>query len=442
MTAFPSGWMQVSLSELVDSNRGISYGVVQPGQHMNNGVPILRVNNLKKGQILAQDIMRISPDIEAKYSRTRLQGGEVLITIVGTVGDPAIATSREIGWNVARAVAVIPPRQGISAKWIQICLSSKNVREKIFSRVNTTVQTTLNLKDIAELDFPLPPDGERLAIEKIICALDDKIELNRRMNATLEAMARALFKSWFVDFDPVRTKSEGCQPFGMDADTAALFPSRLVPSALGDIPEGWTVGTTKDLIALQNGYAFKSSDWIGEGIPVVKIGSVKPGFVDLQDVSYVSEEVAQNANRWRMSVGDILIGMTGYVGVVGRVPPTNNPPLLNQRVGKIVPIKDYYYSLVYVLCRSNEYENHCVALAQGSAQPNLSAPQILSYKLCLPDDVVIAAYNERCKPILDKMLTSMGEISRLSSVRDYLLPKLISGDIRIPDAEKFVRKSA
>jgi type I restriction enzyme S subunit len=202
-------WETVSLSSLLEPGRRISYGIVQPGSPVENGVPIIRVSDIRDGRISTDSPLRVAPEIKEAHSRTRLRGGELLLTLVGTVGEAAVVSKELAGWNTARAVAVIPVRKEVGAYWVQLALSSPEVRARIGSRLNTTVQATLNLGDVAELPIVLPSPKEREAISAILGTLDDKIELNRRMSETLEAMARALFKSWFVDFDPVRAKTKG-----------------------------------------------------------------------------------------------------------------------------------------------------------------------------------------------------------------------------------------
>src|SRR6266508_777643 len=199
-----SEWETVPLGSLIEPSRGISYGIVQPGAPVVDGVPIVRVSDVRDGRIAVSAPLRVAPSIEAAYVRTRLAGGELLLTLVGTVGESAVVPASLAGWNTARAVAVIPVRKELGAYWVKLALGAPGVREIIDSRLNTTVQATLNLGDVARLPIVLPPTPEREAIAHILGTLDDKIELNRRMNETLEAMARAIFKSWFIDFDPVR----------------------------------------------------------------------------------------------------------------------------------------------------------------------------------------------------------------------------------------------
>ncbi|MFN4769432.1 MAG: restriction endonuclease subunit S [Candidatus Kapaibacterium sp.] len=286
---------------------------------------------------------------------------------------------------------------------------------------------TLALGGISVL---LPPLPEQRRIAKILGDLDDKIELNRRMNETLEQMARALFKSWFIDFDPVRAKMEGRIPQGMDAETAALFPSRLVESELGLVPEGWEVGTLRNSIGFQSGFSFKSHDWQESGIPVVKIGSVKPGIIDLTQVSYVSEEIALQAARYRLNAGDMLIGMTGYVGAVGLVPPTDNLPLLNQRVGRFVLKKPGTEALAFWYCatRLPKFRAYVEARSHGTAQANVSGEAIMEFPIVAPSPDILDTFNGNCRSIFDHILSNHSESRTLASIRDTLLPQLMRGE--------------
>jgi type I restriction enzyme S subunit len=281
------------------------------------------------------------------------------------------------------------------------------------------------------LAVPIPSLAEQKAIAAVLGALDDKIELNRRMNAKLEEMARSLFRSWFVDFDPVRAKLDGRQPVGIDPGIAALFPSTFQDSDLGHVPTGWNATTLGACISFRSGFSFKSQDWQESGVPVVKIGSVKPGIIDLSQVSYVSEEIAQQAARYRLSTGDMLIGMTGYVGEVGLVPPSSNPPLLNQRVGKFMLPKAGTESLAFWYCttRQPEFRAFVEARSHGTAQANVSREAIMEYPLVAPVPEVLDAFNRKCQPMLDRILSSHAESRALATLRDTLLPKLLSGEL-------------
>ena len=162
----PDGWVFAPL-ESCAVPRSISYGVVQPGSPVVHGVPIIRVNNFRDMRLDLSDVMRIAPEVEAKYARTRLSGGEVLLTLVGSVGQVAEVPKHCAGFNVARAVGVVKPANGIDAKWIAISLRSPLSQQLLGSRANTTVQTTINLKDVRALPIPIPPQAERAQIAEL-----------------------------------------------------------------------------------------------------------------------------------------------------------------------------------------------------------------------------------------------------------------------------------
>lgn len=260
----------------------------------------------------------------------------------------------------------------------------------------------------------VPDLKEQKAIAAVLGALDDKIELNRRMNATLESMARALFKSWFVDFDPVRAKMEGKQPFGMDAATAALFPSRLVPSPLGDIPEGWEAGRLSDILELLYGKSLTKEDRQSGPYPV-----------------YGSGGVTGYNNQALVNGPGIVVGRKGTVGSL-YWEDRNFFPI--DTVFYVVPKQ--YFSLAYVFSQLE-----CLGLENmntDAAVPGLNRENAYRLDIVKPSQSILTAYTSIASEIRGKIRANNTEIEKLVQSRDYLLPKLMSGDIRIPDAEKFM----
>ncbi len=222
-----------------------------------------------------------------------------------------------------------------------------------------SAQPSLNRNFIYTVSIQIPPRHEQDVIVEMLSALDDRITLLRETNTTLEAIVQAIFKSWFVDFDPVRAKMEGHGPEGMDEETAALFPDRFEELELGVVPKGWHIGVLNDIAAFQNGYAFKSKDWTDAGHPVVKIGDVKPGVIDFSGCSFVSAETVIGLERFRLERGNLLVGMTGYVGETGLVPLREPSPYLNQRVGRLTTqlgLRDMGY--LYGSVRSTEFKQY------------------------------------------------------------------------------------
>ncbi len=358
---------------------------------------------------------------------------------------------------------VVRAKNGVDQGYLYYWMAAEDFVEFATSGSEGTRMPRAKWEHVSRFSRPMLDISEQRAITHILDTLDEKIELNRQMNRTLEAMAQALFKSWFIDFDPVvvnalRAGNPVPEKFAQRAahyrdnpnalhlpeDTLRQFPDRFQDSELGPIPEGWEVGCLENITGFLNGYAFKSKDWTTQGVPVVKIGSVKPGIVDLGSVSYVSEEIAKKADRFRLAPGDLLIGMTGYVGVVGLVPPTPNLPLLNQRVGKFVLEESGTSGLAFIYCltRRPEFKLAVEAKSHGTAQANVSAKGILSIQVTIPPKALRKRFNGLIKPFMDQLLGNCAESTELSSLRDTLLPKLISGELRVPDAEKLVEDVA
>ncbi len=274
----PEGWRVLPLSALVDPERGISYGVVQPGREVTDGVPIVRVADLRGGRVDSTAPMRVAQEIAERYRRTRLVGGEVLLSLVGTVGAVAIAAPELAGWNTARAVGVIPPRHDVDARWLAFTLRSPALQAVMESWCTTTVQPTLNLKEVAQLPIPMPPRNVRDGIVEVLSALEEKIAVNRRTNITLRELASTLFKSWFVDFDPVVAKRDALSPVGMPADAVDLFPGHFEESEVGPIPQGWRVVALDSVANFLNGLALQRyPPRDGDVLPVIKIAELRAG---------------------------------------------------------------------------------------------------------------------------------------------------------------------
>ncbi|MCX8502306.1 MAG: restriction endonuclease subunit S [Alphaproteobacteria bacterium] len=326
----------------------------------------------------------------------------------------------------------------------------------------TSGRQRVSWQALSDFTLALPPPDQRKTIGAVLRKLDDKIAINRRMNQTLEAMAQAIFKSWFVDFDPVKAKiaakQEGRDPqrAGMSAisgkpdaeldalppeqyeqlaATAALFPDEMEESELGQIPKGWKAGSLSNFASFQNGYAFKTKDWTDSGHPVVKIGNVKPGIIDLSGCSYVTHETVNGLDRFALKKGDLLVGMTGYVGETGLVPALDSVGYLNQRVGRISTangINDIGYP--YCLVRDPAYKSYAESKAHGSAQANVSGKDLMDFPAVVPDARAQNIFNAQAEKIINTLLSFHEESQSLIALRDTLLPKLLSGELSVTEA--------
>ena len=406
----PDGWAFTPLESCAVPG-SISYGVVQPGSPVVQGVPIIRVNNFRDMRLDLSDVMRIAPEVEAKYGRTRLSGGEVLLTLVGSVGQVAEVPKACAGFNVARAVGVVRPANGIDAKWIAICLRSPLSQHLLGSRANTTVQTTINLKDVRALPIPIPRPAERLQIADFISALDDRIALLRETNATLEAIAQALFESWFVDFDPVRAKSQGLAPAGMDDATAAMFPDSFAESAMGLVPKGWPIQTLEDLLVLQRGFDLPAQSRTPGCFPIIAASG------------------PSGTHVMAMAKGPGVV--TGRSGVLGRV---------FLELGDYWPlnttlwVKEFRAAtpcFAYELLRLLDFK----AFNAGSAVPTLNRNHIHGLPYVAPARACVEAYERIAMNMHERARVNERQAQTLASLRDALLPRLISGQLRLAEVE-------
>ncbi len=278
-----------------------------------------------------------------------------------------------------------------------------------------SAQPGLSVKTLKIQKVSLPNLSDQRKIAGILSALDSKIENNNKINANLEAQAQALFKSWFVDFTPFKD-----QPF--------------VDSELGPIPQGWKVGKLGDYCEVKSGYAFKSSWWTNKGYKIIKIKNISEnGDINLNDCSCVLPENCDKAKNFIANTGDIVIAMTGAtIGKFNIIPKIDEKFYINQRVGKFFlgekPIEKVPY--IYCFLKQENISTQIIQKGQGSAQPNISGADIESIPMLTPMSIILK-YNKMCQPLFEKILSNRLESKKLSALRDTLLPKLMSGEIKL-----------
>ncbi|WP_442775064.1 restriction endonuclease subunit S [Sphaerotilus montanus] len=427
----PEGWAYETL-ESCSKNGSITYGIVQPGAQVSQGVPIIRVNNFRDMHLDLSDVMHVQPEIAAKYERTKLHGGEVLLTIVGTVGQVAVVSKQLAGFNVARAVAVIHPLPKVSADWIALCLRSPLSRHLLVSRANTTVQTTINLKDLRALPIPVPPEAEREQITALIGALDDRIALLRETNATLEAIAQALFKSWFVDFDPVYAKQQGIAPAGMDDATAALFPDGF--SAEGGLPNGWKMCPVREVVEGIYDGPHATPPEAEDGPVFLGIKNLTGTTLDMSEIRHIAESDWQQWTRRVLPrAGDIVFSYEATLGYFALIPP-NMRCCLGRRLALIRPAsKDgaghFWFHQFVAEPFTRLLEKHTI---QGATVNRIALKEFPSYAVLNPPLAVQLAFDRIVAPLWSRIHENQAQAQTLATLRDTLLPRLISGQLRLP----------
>jgi type I restriction enzyme S subunit len=325
-----------------------------------------------------------------------------------------------------------------------------------FSRYNSgSAQPSLNRNFIYPIEVQVPPLDEQRAIAHILGTLDDKIELNRRMNETLEAMARALFKSWFVDFAPVRAKAEGRDP-GLPKPLADLFPARLVDSELGEIPEGWEVKVLDDLCEVVLG-----GDWgVDEPSPEhtertrcirgADIPDLQAGGMGKMPARYLKPS---SLKKRRLADGDLVIEISGGSPMQSTGRPVLVSDRLHQRLDAplvcsnfcrlLKPEKRACSKFVYLWLRNLYSADEFLQFENGTTGIKNLAFTLFSsrYKLCVPPDSVLAEFEAQVAPAFARQQSTAAEADSLGAVRDALLPKLISGEVRIKVGRELAKET-
>jgi type I restriction enzyme S subunit len=294
---------------------------------------------------------------------------------------------------------------------------------------STDMAPYLSLVDQKRLRISLPPIGEQRAIAHILGTLDDKIELNRRMSETLEAMARALSKSWFVDFDPVRAKAEGRDP-GLPKPLADLFPARLVDSERGEIPEGWRLGALADLSLLN------PEAWMRDTRPArlryVDLSSTKWGRIEA--IAHCDAVEAPSRAQRVLRPGDTIIGTVRPGN--GSYAMISEPGLTGSTGFAVLrPRTAESAAFVYLAATTRDNIDALAHQADGAAYPAVRPEVVAATPIVRPDKQVMDRFSLVADPVLGRVARNEGEARTLGVLRDTLLPRLVSGELRLTDPE-------
>ncbi len=298
----------------------------------------------------------------------------------------------------------------------------------------------LSGSSLKEIRLSLPPLAEQRAIARVLGALDDRIELNRRMNETLEAMARAIFKDWFVDFGPVRAKLEGREPY-LPPEVWSLFPDRLVESELGEIPKGWGVGTLGGLSRKpQYGYtASAKSDPIGPKF--LRITDVnKKAWVEWESVPHC-EITGEDFDRYRLHEGDILIARMADPGH-GCMIEEEQEAVFASYLIRFRPVHERYTRLLQYWLRSDAYWELVREREAGTTRVSLNAKVLGEFPLMVPSDSLMGAFEGQVGSLRARLVANVEESCTLAALRDALLPKLVTEELRMDQTAQSVKEVA
>jgi type I restriction enzyme S subunit len=406
------------------------------------GVRFVKVESITPdGALLPERMAFISPEADSALARSRLRKDDVLFTIAGTIGRVALVPSWVLPANTNQAVAIVrPDPRKVDPRFLKYALSDRRFLQHASERVVQGVQANFSLGELKSAKFLLPSPEEQSRICEVLSALDHRIDLLRQTNATLEAIAQALFKSWFVDFDPVRAKAEGREPEGMDAETAVLFPSEFEQSELGLIPKGWRVQAVYEAAQYINGAAYKAFNPNAErrGLPIIKIAELKSGVTS--QTAFSDEEMP---GKYRIDSGDILFSWSGNPDTsIDTFVWTRGPALLNQHIFRVVPASERDRSITLAMLRF--LRPRFTEIARNKQTTGLGHVTVTDMKemlVTIPPPQVVAAWNRVVDPVVEKSFRAQILTQTLEQLRDTLLPRLVSGKLRLPETESIIEES-
>ena len=330
-------------------------------------------------------------------------------------------------------VAVRADTRKVYPKYLFAALRSEVVRSQIDNMHVGTMIPHFKKGDFDKLLIPMLDEQAQVAVGDFYFTLSERITLLRETNAPLEAIAQALFKSWFVDFDPVRAKMEGRAPEGMDEATAALFPDALEETELGPMPRGWRVGCVDDLCSvITNGGTpsrSKAQFWTGGTIPWFKTGEFSDGFL-LQPNEFITKEALEGSSVKVLPKDAVLMAIYA-APTVGRLGVLTEPATFNQAcTGMVAKVDVGPWFLYWTLFFGREWFN---SRANGAAQQNISKAIVSAYRVVIPHDVILLAFNDVASSIHNRVRENAEQAQTLATLRDTLLPRLISGQLSISD---------
>ena len=423
-------WEAVTLDDISED---ITVGYVGPmaDQYLDAGVPFLRSLNVEPFRINTTDLKYISRDFHQRLKKSALKPRDIVIVRTGKPGSCAVIPDWLLEANCSDVV-VVRPGPKVRPGYISYVVNS-TAAHHIDAHTVGAVQQHFNVASARQIRFRLPPIVEQDRILSILGALDDNIDLNRRMNETLEAMARATFKDWFVDFGPTRAKMEGGAAY-LARDIWALFPDRLDEGK----PEGWitsTIGQEVDVVGGSTPSTKEPAFWGGDIVwATPKDLSALNTPVLLRTERQITDLGLSQIGSGLLPVGTVLLSSRAPIGylAIAQIPTAVNQGFIAMICGKRL-------SNIFVWLWTQANLEVVLRNANGSTFQEISKANFRPITVTVPKPNILRVFDQIVGPLFDRIVSNDMENCSLAATRDLLLPKLMSGEIRVKDAEKIVK---
>ena len=437
--------MERPFEEVIDFREGPG---IMARDFRDDGVPLVRLAGLTPGASVVQGCNYLDArDVERRWGQFRLGLGDVLLSTSASLGRIAVVGIEGVGAIPYTGIIRMRPRDdSLHAPFIRYLLEGPDFQEQAEMVGVGSVIRHFGPMHLKQMTVRVPPLREQRVIAHILGTLDDKIELNRRMNKTLEEMARALFKSWFVDFDPVRAKMGGrWRPGeslpGLPAEHYDLFPDRLVPSELWDVPEGWEIVPLSECIDVARGLSYKGSGLSNHGMPMHNLNSIfEGGGYKNEGIKYYDGEYKF---RHVVRPGDVIVANTeqGHdrllIGYAAMVPARyGDSGLFSHHLYRVRPKSASYFTSDFIchLLNTQSMQDVLSGYATGTTVNMLPVDALGITPVVMPSRQIVTAFDSLASAARKRWEGLVGESQALTSTRDTLLPKLVSGEIRVAEA--------
>ncbi len=401
------------------------------------GVPLVTAKIVKGGRIEKPEEFIAETDFEEWMRRGMPKPGDIVMTTEAPLGEVAQLDDRKVAL-AQRVITLRGKPDLLDNTFLKFLLQSNPVQEELHSRGTGTTVVGIRQSELRRVSLTFPPLAEQKAIASVLVALDDKIELNRRMNATLEAMARALFQSWFVDFDPVRAKLDGRQPVGLDPDSAALFPDSFQESEAGHIPKGWSIEPVGQVVECVGGGTPSTSEpkyWEGgrHHWTTPKDFSSLQAPILLDTDRKLTDAGISKISSGLLPAGTLLLSSRAPVGYLAIAAM---PVAINQ--GFIALKCNHRATNFFMLSWCNTNMAEIKSRATGTTFAEISKRNFRPIGVLLPPTEVMAAFTAKVTPLYAQITANLHISRTLVSLRDTLLPKLVSGEMTIVDVDQIL----
>jgi len=424
-----SNWRVVNLKEVADVNPEL-IDKSWPHKHIS----YIDISSVGQGYLAEKPKVISLADAPSRAKRMVRLGDTIVSTVRPNRRSMLYASDPSPDWIVSTGFAVIRPKQDlISPRYLYSCVFNQSFTDYLVAHEIGAAYPAVSVTDISNAPIPLFPRVEQEAIACILGALDDKIELNRQMCKTLEGIAQAIFKSWFVDFDPVHAKAAGKQPVGLKPEIAALFPDSFVDSELGEIPKGWRVTGLDSLGTFLNGLALQKYPPLNDdSLPVVKIAQLRTN-----DTTNSDRASANIGSEYIVNDGDILFSWSGSLECVIWF---GGAGALNQHLFRVTSAQ-YSKWFLYMWIHRHLPEFRHIAAGKATTMGHIQRHHLEDAKVLVPPTDLLSMQDQIMEPLIDAIVSRSLENRKLTDLRDTLLPKLISGELRVKDAERIAGRS-